>query len=316
MELKSYHNSLKLRKTVEGCYLSEKIDREGIFRIAIDSNHNPAILIASSKIKRSERKTTNFKLTKLLIEYDVESSIIDTSNDQYSKEVFHLIKQIDGNNHIQEYFLLMMEGVIEKVKDDPTLDTITNEIQYLVDLFSHSKRLTEKETLGLWGELFVILNSEDTNNYIEAWRLESEDLFDFSFGERVLEVKTTTNRNRLHTFNNNQIKNYLSLNVEVASIITEKVDIGLSINDLWGDIKRKTSDSTLINKIGKVISKTIKNDHDALFTTKFDKYLAESSLKIINGNLIPHIEDDCLSPGITNISLKINLEQLFISSGD
>lgn len=291
-------------------FLSLSLGEDSIFKLAVDNELNPTILISEEKFSSVGFAKPNFRLDKLELKFNVPCNIRDVGTGIELNAPFTIIKQINGNSRMHEYFLRIIDGVVSELRKDLTLNRLNSEIEYLVKLFSSSRKIDENSIKGLWGELLFILTNEDIEHAIKAWHIDRDNLFDFSFNDQSIEVKTTTNNSRSHYFNNDQIRKYKKLKVTVVSIITEKASLGKSVLDLWNDINSKDISDEAINKVSRMISEIISHDIYALSQLKFNFNLGISTIKSITSDEIPNIESNNIPPGITEVRVKINLEAL------
>jgi hypothetical protein len=308
--LKQFEKLLQDLDELEDGLLCIPLDTSSIFRLAVDRDLNPTLLISEEMLKSSERGKTNFKLDKLELDFNVICDIVDVESKKKITAPFTIIKQVNGNPRMHDYFLRVIEGMIFELLNDLSISRLSQELDYLVKLFSSTKSVDESIILGLWGELVSILYSKNMDSCIEAWHLDKDNLFDFSFYDHNVEVKTTTKNTRVHEFNNKQIKNYKRLVVNVTSIMTEKVSLGKSILDLWDEINRKCTNNELKAKVARVISEVVTKDLNALSQVKYNINMAESTIKTINSNLIPHIDEGCIDSGVEEVRLLVNLDKI------
>lgn len=305
------YNRLKAKRiNYRGGFISQGIDSDKVFRVAMDEQYNPIILISQKAFKNSRESKSNFKLDKLIIQFDLICKIHDIESGTEIEEPFTIIKQINGNSRMHEYFLRVIEGVVSELRNDLSINKLNQELEYLLKLFSTKKKVSEAVILGLWGELVFILSYVDMPEAIKAWHIDIDNLFDFTFEDHNVEVKTTTKSERIHEFNNKQIKQYKRLNVEVISIVTNKATLGKSIMDLWTEIENYCTDSESIDKLSKTITATALNDVESLYQIKFDHSLASSTMRQINSNLIPHIEDSCIPNNVNQVKVQVNLDTI------
>ena len=311
MELNNIFNNLLSRENdSDSVFLAERINntKNGI-RLAIDSDKNPILLIPEENFEETVFSDSNYKLNYLEIKFNQLCRINDLSdNEQVLETKFSTIKLIGGNFRMIDYFLRALEGLIIHLNRDFTFISLKREVGILIELFSKRKSVDLKVVVGLWGELFFINQSSNISKTLEAWHNSENNRFDFSLSaNEYLEIKTTLDSNRLHTFSNKQIENYKSLNVEVVSIQTELTNTGKSLKDLWDSIDLNVDNIDLKDKLQSLISATLKSDFQALYDYKFDIGFAESSLKYFNTKEIPSINDD-LHQSIRKVSLKIDLD--------
>lgn len=308
--LSEYEKLLNSADKVSGGFLSLPLDAECIFRLAIDEDQNPSILIDEDKFDNSGWTKTNFSLDKLDIKFNVPCLVQDIGTTAEVTSQFAIIKQIRGNARMHDYFLRVLDGVISELRNDLSAARLNTEIEYLVKLFSSPKKIDERVITGLWGELLYILSTENEEETVTAWHVDRENLFDFSFADYSMEIKTTLKTTRSHEFNNKQVKDYRRLNVKVTSIQTEKAALGKSVLDLWKDLNEKCNRQESRAKVARIISETVTQDLDALSQLKFNMNLGMSTLKSFNSDKIPYIIDNCIQPGISEVRIKINLDMI------
>lgn len=309
MELLKKFNELKLCGTLNNdVFLSSSLDSNSIFRLAIDDNQNPTILISERHFTQSNWTKKNYRFEKLELKFNVSCNVVDHETGISNDDVFTIIKQINGNSRMHEYFLSICEVIIHALYKDLNLENLNYEIDQLIKLFSSNKKIDEKIVLGLWGELVYILNSQCLETSISAWHLDKIDLFDFSLSDNCIEVKTTLKNSRIHEFNNLQLKKFSNLNVNIISILTERMALGKSIMDLWGELNNRIVDQDLRNKITSIISEIIGSDMTSITQFKYNYFMATSTIKEFNSKLIPSIDESVIPSGIIEVRLKINLD--------
>ncbi len=291
-------------------YITQDIPRFIGFKIAVDYDNNHSLLIDESLFTEKLWSKSNYTLENLEIKFNVKCQITDLNSSQSKKGKFTIIKLINNNNSMREYFYRIMEGVIIKISNSPSITSLNKEIEYLIELFAKKANISQSVLVGLWGELYFIKQSKNIEESIKAWHNDTNKLFDFSFSDFFVEVKTTTKPSRIHTFNNKQLIDYELMSVEIVSILTEKNYQGISINNLWDDISNKINNVDLKTKLSQIISKTIGNNNiEQLNESKFNENLAKSTLKIYNSKAIPRVKEENIPKGILNLKLDVDLNE-------
>ena len=112
--------------------------------------------------------------------------------------------------------------------ENPLIDSF---IFKLADLFRPGQVVSERSVQGLWGELFYIYNSKNKEDTLKAWHTSNNNLHDFSFSDKTLEVKSTLNKKRSHIFAIEQLTS-ASENDLLVSLMLVRSDAGLNITDL------------------------------------------------------------------------------------
>jgi hypothetical protein len=306
------HNKLKALREKgnagKNSFLSTTIDDEFIFRLAIDDELNPAILISEKHFNSSGWTKKNYKFERLELKFNIYCNLNDIVTGKQIEDVFTIIKQVNGNSRMHEYFISIAEVIIMALKSNLTIENLNFEIENLIRLFSSNKRIDEKVILGLWGELLFILNSTNIDSAILAWHVDKNELFDFSFPDSIKEIKTSRGNTRTHEFNNAQLQKFNQLNVSVVSIITEKMALGKSVFDLWNDINEKCSTPELRSKITMIIAETVNTDMESITQYRFNYLMGLSTLKEFDSKFIPSIEKTNIPFGVIDLKLKINLD--------
>ena len=311
MKLLDLYRKLNVSSSVlQNGFISYSVDPESTFRIALDHNYNPTILISENEFDSSNGFKSNYKLDKLEIQFNVSCNIKDLESQKESNQRFTIVKQINGNSRMHEYFLRIIEGIIQELQGNLSATKLNNEIEHLVRLFSSQKVSSDKTILGLWGELVFILNSSSIIESIDAWHIDRDNLYDFSFSTTNVEVKTTTRSTRRHEFNNSQLKSYKKLKVKIASIMTEKAALGRSIMELWQDILEQTEEPESRSKLSRVISETISQDVESLNQKKYNYNMAISTIKDYDSEYLPNIADEHIPQAISNVHVTLNLDSI------
>lgn len=308
MNLKVIFERIKSQNLIpdKGVLLTELISNSKGIRFGIDSNGNPLILFPD--LFHKEGRYKHYRLKNIEVKYSQECAFLDGSNDD--KGFFTYIKLINANDHLLNYFLVLMESLICRVESNYNSKIILDSINDIIELFSKEKIIAQDIILGLWGELFYILSSEDIDRSIKAWHKEPNFPFDFVYdGRSCFEVKTTLRNKRVHEFSITQLKDYYKFSVTIGSIITEKSDLGMSLQNLWELLLKRIQNSDNKIKLTELISKTLKTDMSALTDYKFNIELAQDSLKFYDSKQLsfPNLP---IHRSIEQIRLTINLDEL------
>ena len=203
-------------------------------------------------------------------------------------------------------FVSLCEDLIELICDEPSYDRVIEVVNGLKELFVNFLRPSTNTEIGLWGELFVISQAQNIENAIDSWHLDPYDTFDFNDGHKKMEVKTTTNNERVHSISLNQILKSIESNSLICSIMTSKIDLGLTVLDL----KEKISE-TLDSNYKKIINTKVTisaGDQWNHFTNKYDFSTAKNSMRFFNADCIPKIDQNSIGPNISNVKFSVNLE--------
>jgi len=166
-------------------------------------------------------------------------------------------------------------------------DQVDGLIEALLDLFRKLATPAPKVVSGLWAELLVIAQAPDPGLFVDAWHLESTDLFDFAFPRLRLEVKSSTLPTRQHEFSLKQLTAE-GVPTYVASILLTKSAAGSSILDLAREISESLADSHR-EKLWRLVLEALGPDADSVQGQRFDLELARRSLVIVEAKSLPSV---------------------------
>ena len=158
----------------------------------------------------------------------------------------------------------------------------------LVNLFRALKQPSSKSIQGLWGELFVIYESQDPTEAVRSWHSTPNDRYDFAKILERIEIKTTTGVRR-HSFSHEQLASLLSLKVTIASLILNQSEGGLSCTDIIENLLVRISEPKIRHELVAKCVKTLGNEWRNHTSIKFDPSSARIALKWYDVGSIPKI---------------------------
>jgi hypothetical protein len=134
---------------------------------------------------------------------------------------------------LHDFFINSIGSILESEEWNLLSPDIDGFLKKIVDLFKPNKTLSEFAVQGLWGELFYIYDSPNKVESLMAWHSSSNDLYDFSYSDSNVEIKTTLNKKRIHIFSFEQLT-ASTIKDSLISIKLVRTDTGLNILDLAG----------------------------------------------------------------------------------
>lgn len=203
-------------------------------------------------------------------------------------------------------FISMCVDLIELIGEEPSYEQVVAVVKSLRDLFLNFMKPATHDEIGLWGELFVISQAADAKNAIDSWHLNPSDTFDFNDGRYKMEVKTTTQNQRVHAISLNQILKSIETESLVCSIMTSKIDLGKDLIDLKSLIDSKLNNEYRQKLNNKIISAA--GDKWNQYNNKYDFTTAQSSMEYYNALDIPTINPAGIDLNISNVKFSVNLE--------
>jgi hypothetical protein len=207
---------------------------------------------------------------------------------------------------MRNIFVSLCNELIELIGEKPSYDRVIDVVKGLRELFMNFLRPATSDEIGLWGELFVISQAQNMENAIDSWHINPSDTFDFNDGNNKMEVKTTTKNERIHAISLNQILKSIETESLICSIMTSKIDLGISVFDL-----RESISATISNVYKEKLNEKVTisaGDKWIDFINKYDFSTAKNSMKYYNAIDVPKIDPAGINPNISNVKFSVNLE--------
>ena len=269
-------------------------------RLGKNYKGQPSILINT---KKNNESIAPYRGMSIRLRFNINCKI----HEENEKQNYTILSCISNDEQIIKIFLDICQTTISQLGKEPTPKEISEKTQMLIDLF---KEMPNKlsSIVGLWGELFLIASSKNITKCLEAWHQHAEDKYDFYDNNEALEVKCTTQTDRKHKFKHDQLVSNLKDHYVASIMISDDPNKGLSVVDLYEDIKKRCKLDNLNNKLKKIFFKIVgKTPYEELneYRYSFDyskKNLMYYKLKDIS-TLIN--EDD----SVTDISYKVDLSR-------
>lgn len=300
--LKSLFDTL----SVPTSYTKDNYETTKIF----DSNHRlgknfkgePSILFKTNK---NNFKNTDYLGKYIHLRFDIECNLKEGDKD--INENYTIISCLAEDEQSKKIFLEVCETTYLEIGSEPSNSKIYDLTHSIIELFK-GWSANKTDFLGLWGELFMIVSSDDQIKCLKAWHNHNNDKYDFYDDNSALEVKCTTKGERKHEFRHHQLMSNLS-NHYIASILTkENYSKGLSVNDLFQKIMENKLDNLLIDKLKKVFFSIVQNIPESIINNyRYDYDFAKRNLMYFSVPEINTLENHDQS--ISNIKYTMDLSQ-------
>jgi hypothetical protein len=201
---------------------------------------------------------------------------------------FTIIKCSTVDPTLFPHFLRILSPIITTLGAAPTAAAVRRAISGLVDLFQALTTPAKKSVQGLWAELLVIRNASDPVALVAAWHGLPVEHVDFLGGPQRIEVKSSSNRRRLHHFSLPQLTPPTNTRLVVASLFVESVGGGVSLGRLSDEIRTiLTSDPALLTQFDAIFYATLGASWSDAMEECFDLELATESLQFFDASYVP-----------------------------
>lgn len=228
----------------------------------------------------------------------------------FSENTYTIISLKTENIDFQQYFLEVVCIILEQLPESPTHKQLKIEIQKLIDLFSRFTRPPKKTIQGLWAELFIIDQAKYPEYLIQSWHASPEDKFDFNDGQDKIEVKSTSQARRVHSFAFEQLNPNRNSNLLIASVFVVQTGKGKNIFDLKDSICKKVTNLQLQFRLNELLSQTLGSDFDKVFDVYFDYQQAIDTLSFYDFKDIPTICADNIPNELLNVRFDCDLSRV------
>ncbi|HNP77768.1 MAG: PD-(D/E)XK motif protein [Cyclobacteriaceae bacterium] len=276
-------------------------------KIAINNEGLPVILI-SSVSNSSYITQKNVRLKHLELTHNLECKV--SENDSVIFQSFTVIIFNSSQESLQRYFLGIAETLIKSLSQSPTQQEILHLFKNFVEIFRTLTEIPTKTMQGLWGELFVMYASREPVRLLNYWHTMPEEKFDFNADNEKLEVKTSSTFERIHTFSSEQLNPPLGKEVLIASLFVKQSTNGQSISQLVSSLHQKLEDTTLIEKLYSIVSRTLGNSIEQSIKIKFDIDIAKNSLRFYRYQDVHKIEKIYIPNKVSEVRYKSDLTDI------
>lgn len=260
----------------------------------------PSILINT---KKNDESVYPYKGLSIRLRFNISCKI----HEENERQNYTILSCISNDEQIIKIFLDICQTTISQLGEEPTPKEISEKTQMLIDLF---KEMPNKRSsiIGLWGELFLIASSKNITKSLEAWHQHAEDKYDFYDNNEALEVKCTTQTDRKHQFKHDQLVSNLNDHYVASIMLSEDPVKGLSVVDLYEDIKKKCKLDNLNNKLKKIFFKIVgKTPFEELNEYKYNLNFSKKNLLYFKVKGLSKLENK--DESISNINYTIDLAQ-------
>lgn len=276
-------------------------------KIGINIFSFPVILI-KSKNDGTFMKSKNIRLKYLELSHNVECKVSEVSksnSDFYSVIIFR-----SENHNLQRYFIGVSEILIKSLSKKPTQKEVLNHFKNFIEVFHAISDSPQRSLQGLWAELFLIAISKSPENLINYWHTNPQEKFDFNASTEKLEVKSSSNMERIHTFSTEQLNPQKDSRIIIASIFTKQNPKGVNLEELIIRIKKKITSSEMEEKLYAIVSKTLGNSIEQSLKIKYDFDIAKNSINFYDASNIAKIEKINIPHNVTEVRYKSDLSEV------
>ena len=271
-------------------YETARIARHSRYRVGRDHLGNPAILIETTSTVGAAA-LSDFEGRHLRVGHGVTCSISE-SGVEVGREQFSVVTCVDSDELLRVRFFDAAETLLRSLGETPASDELRQMVAGLIELFRMASEPPRGTIQGLWAELWLIAQARDPETLLNAWHTEATDAYDFNNGPERIEIKSTSQRVRKHSFSHRQLDPPAGTRVAVASVFVERAGGGTLMSTLIERIQRRVSSPLALSRLNHVVAGTLGTDWRAGIESAFDSELASQSLRFYAVEDVPSIPSD------------------------
>jgi len=162
----------------------------------------PVILI-SSKFDQTQLSQKNIKLKYIELTHNLECKV--TENGKFKIDNYSVIIFKNNEETLQNYFLGIAQSLLNSLSRKPTQKEVFETFNNFIEVFRSLTETPTKTIQGLWAELILIEQSKNPETLINYWHNIPEEKFDFNADSEKIEVKSSSNLERIHVFSAEQL---------------------------------------------------------------------------------------------------------------
>ena len=231
-----------IRKFPSGCvslYGEELQGKSGVW-LAVDERSFPSLLF--SCLPSDTRNDIELRFVGVQFARECE---IGVDGGGHANGTFSIVRLEENDPDLVRVFLRLLEETFCGDELIPrTNREISERILELANLFSQLEH-SERDLLGLWGELLIISRAAAPAAAAQRWCLDRNAKYDFVCDSFALEVKATLKPSRVHRFSLAQLRINGEMAIYVASIQAIQAHGGTTASELMDQILEVITDAEL-----------------------------------------------------------------------
>ena len=287
-------------------YQTARIARDSRYRVGRDRQGNPVILINTFG-QAETAALSDFRGRHLRIGHGVRCSISE-AGEEIGRGRFSVVTCVGSDDLLKDRFFDMVETLLRSLGETPAIEELRTVVGGLIELFRLATQPPRGTIQGLWTELWIIAQALVPEVLLDAWHAEPTDVYDFNNGPQRLEVKSTKQRTRKHSFSHRQLQPPLGTRVAIVSVFVESAGGGPTISTLVERIRRRVAIPPALRKLDYVVASTLGTDWRSSVDAAFDSELASESLRFYEVEAVPSLPYE-VPPGVSDIRYVSDLSR-------
>lgn len=226
------------------------------------------------------------------------------------------IVRFEGNApELHELFIRCVRAAIADLPTAAQTSDIEVRVARLLSLFRSLARPAGREISGLWAELYCILASDNVPIAVDRWHSDNNEVYDFSWRQGRLEVKSTVGSFRTHEFSLDQLQPPSGGSGFVASLVLRAAGSGSGVLDLAREVEEQLPGQPALQaKLWSVLVQSLGTDFSEALDRRFEIDFAGKQLVVYRVEDVPSLPA-VSDPRITGVRFKVDLSNVASSLG-
>ena len=304
MKIHENFKSLEIPKEGQKIFNAISLFNFPFAKVAKNYEGYPVILIESN-IDNPFLIQKNIRLKYLELNHNIECKIIENGKTDFAN--YSVVTFKSDDDVLQSYYFGTVESLLKELSKKPTQKEFFKIFQGFIEVFRSLSNPPKTTIQGLWSELIVIESGKNPEILVNYWHNRPEEKFDFNADTEKIEVKSSSNMERIHFFTSGQLNVPKDKKVLIASVFSKESSEGKSISDLLISILNSVFDNSLKGKLYFIVSQTLGNSLEQGLRIKFDYEIAINSLRFYDSESISKIPIINIPKNVSEVKYRSDL---------
>lgn len=300
---KQFEEISKSARNSGGAIPVVKVPKVKQHKLGISSNGLPVFFILCEDAKISTPLDGNLDLIK--IEYNRKCELINGGKS--IEGVYTIISLKSDSLDLLQYFLDIVYLMLCNLPSKLSMKELKQELIKLSILFSRLVEPPLKSIQGLWAELFVIERASNPDYLIASWHVNPTDKYDFNDGSDKLEIKSTSQSRRIHSFSIEQLNPNAGSELLIGSVMVIQSGLGKNVFDLCDLIESKVTNTNLLFSLKEKVASCLGKDFEKAQEIFFDHQFSRDNLAFFKSTNIPRIDTTLIPVEISKVKFDCDL---------
>lgn len=198
-----------------------------------------------------------------------------------------VVRCTTSNPAIQALFGTLCAALLESLPAEPNEADIEAEVSRWVSLFWRMQMPPRTSVVGLIGELTLLDSVTNLADWVRAWHTFPTDNLDFAFPTLSVEVKATSNQQRVHVLSAYQTRPVGHDDHYFASVIVEIRNTGDRLGDVVADLGERLKGTPESEMLWRSVADVCGSSLNDFSETRYMREAARKSIRFYAADSVP-----------------------------